>query len=355
MFSWLYNLLGAFLSWLNSWTGSYALALLFYALAFKILFLPFSIKQQKNQIAMAKLTPKIELIRAKYRGRTDQVTMRKQQEEIMALQQKEGYSPFSGCLPMLLQLPIIIFLYNVIRNPLSYIAKVSEELVVKANEIATGAVAEFSKIDQLTLSGVLNSTDPAGIRASQYLAESGVDVSLIPNFDLWGLNLAPAPSFLSLAVLIPFIAAALQWFSMFITRKLSGNANQVAMQDNAQTNMSMRIMDLMFPLLTVWLTFSFSGMLGLYWIYQSVITIIQTVILAKAMPVPKYTEEEIKAMRRAQKAQEKAQKAIIKTQPKYKSLHYIDDDDYEELPTVKSDKKEQSSKNISQDKPEIKD
>ena len=73
------------LAWFSSITGSYALALLLYALLFKIVFLPFSIKQQKNQIAMAKLTPKIEAIRAKYRGRTDQVTMRKQQEEIMEL------------------------------------------------------------------------------------------------------------------------------------------------------------------------------------------------------------------------------------------------------------------------------
>ena len=50
------------LAWFESWTGSYAIALLFYALIFKILFLPFSIKQQKNQIKMAKLTPKIEQI-----------------------------------------------------------------------------------------------------------------------------------------------------------------------------------------------------------------------------------------------------------------------------------------------------
>ena len=102
------------LSWFSSlFGGSYALALLLYALLFKLLFLPFGIKQQKNQIKMAKLAPKIALIKAKYRGRTDQPTMQKQQQEIMELQQKEGYNPFSGCLPLLLQMPIIIFLYSV--------------------------------------------------------------------------------------------------------------------------------------------------------------------------------------------------------------------------------------------------
>ena len=135
MFDWLYELFGTMLSFFNSITGSYALALLLYALVFKLVFLPFSIKQQKNQIAMAKLTPKIELIKAKYKGRNDQVTLRKQQEEIMALQQKEGYNPLSGCLPLLLQMPLIIFLYNVIRNPLSYIAKIGDEIMVKCIEI----------------------------------------------------------------------------------------------------------------------------------------------------------------------------------------------------------------------------
>ena len=94
--------------------GKYVFALLLYALIFKILFLPFSIKQQKSSIKMAKLAPKIELIKAKYKGRTDAPTKQKMQQEIMALQQKEGYSPLSGCLPLLLQFPIIIFLYQVI-------------------------------------------------------------------------------------------------------------------------------------------------------------------------------------------------------------------------------------------------
>ena len=104
MLDWLYNLLGSMLSWFSSVTGSYALALLLYALLFKIVFIPFSVKQQKNQIAMARLTPKIEVIRAKYKGATSQSAMQKQQQEIMDLQKREGYSPLSGCLPLLLQI-----------------------------------------------------------------------------------------------------------------------------------------------------------------------------------------------------------------------------------------------------------
>ncbi|MBQ3016327.1 MAG: YidC/Oxa1 family membrane protein insertase [Clostridia bacterium] len=357
MLDWLYNLLGTMLAWFSSITGSYALALLLYALLFKIVFLPFSIKQQKNQIAMAKLTPKIEAIRAKYRGRTDQVTMRKQQEEIMELQRKEGYSPLSGCLPMLLQMPIIVFLYNVIRNPLSYLAKIPEGVMNVINTVLN----PDGKLDQIALAGKLSNLRVTDIEKygelTTALDGSGMTlpeiIDKLPNFNLWGLNLADTPKIASWLVLIPILAAGFQWFTMFLSRKMNGNP-QAATADQ-QTQMSMRIMDLIFPAMTIWLTFSFSAMMGLYWIYQSIIGIIQMIILSKLMPIPKFTEEEIKAMQKEAKKAAKEQNAIIKTQPKYKSLHYIDEDDYEELPEVKSSDKKKSDQPSSSDRPEIKD
>ena len=347
------------LAWFNAWSGSYVIALLLYALIFKIVFLPFAIKQQKNQIAMAKLQPKIELIRAKYKGRTDRVSMQKQQQEIMELQQKEGYSALSGCLPMLIQLPLIIVLYNVIRKPLSYLAKFSDELIVNiykvlnptVTDIAVGSIDQIdliSSIQQKYADGGFFELEGAGL-TSEYFAS-------IPNLNFLGMNLGEKPSLVnfSLLVIIPVLAAAFQWFTMWITRKVNGNPQAAVAQPDAQTQMSMRIMDLVFPLMTLWMAFTFSSMLGLYWIIQSILSIIQTLIIAKAMPMPKYTPEEIKEMRKAQRQAEKQQKEALKSQPKYKSLHYIDEDDYEELPTVKTNKNKNSSKSPS-DLPEIKD
>ncbi len=352
MFDWLYKLFGTMLSFFNSITGSYALALLLYALVFKILFLPFSIKQQKNQIAMAKLAPKIELIKAKYRGRTDQVTMRKQQEEILALQQKEGYNPLSGCLPLLLQLPLIIFLYNVIRNPLSYICKLSDDAIVAINTIVCELeeAAAFSKIDQIAL---VNKIHAASMNTIDY-GSGSFAVSELPNFELFGLDLAATPSFTSISwlILIPFIAAFVSWLSMALTRKWNGNA--MAPGQDAQSAASMKMMDLMMPVMTIFFAFNFSAMLGLYWIYQSALSIVQSFIISRAMPLPKYTPEELKAMRKAQKEAEKAQRSALKSQPKYKSLHYIDDDDYDELPTLNNEKQNDSKKS-NFDTPEIKD
>jgi len=402
MFDWLYVLLGKMLAFFTSFTGSYVWALLLYALIFKLLFAIFSVNQQKKQIKMAELTPKIELIKAKYRGRTDQVTMRKQQEEIMELQQKEGYSPLSGCLPLLLQLPIIMLLYAVIRNPISYIALTTPELdsyndAVKDGETYEGedrflklygdivyeTDEEGNRTDKMTgnkidkeaivaklkaryknadgsepkeeielLNNIYKAVEEADDRetAIKTLEEYGISYESIPDFTLFGVNLADKPSFknFSILVLIPFIAAALTWLSMFLSRKWNGNQLQQlqAQGQDAQAKSSMIMMDLMMPAMTLWLAFSFSGMLGIYWIYQSALGILQTFILSRVMPMPRYTEEELKEMRKAQKAAEKAQKQALKENPRYRSLHYIDDDDYEELPEVKSsdDKKDKGGK-----------
>lgn len=359
MLDWLYELIGTMLSWFSI-GGSYAVGLLFYALVFKLLFLPFSIKQQKNQIKMAKLTPKLELIKAKYRGRTDQQTQQKMQQEIMEFQQKEGYSPLAGCLPMLLQLPIIIFLYNIIRNPLSYICKLGDEAVCKINQIVNTVdgvipeLAEFKSIDQIGLIGKINTYLSAG---GEGLGEFADKLANRPSFSLFGLDLAANPSFtenLSLTVLIPFIAAGLTWLSMYLSRKWNGNSNPAAAGQDAQAQASMKMMDLVMPAMTLFIAFSFSGMLGLYWIYQSALGILQTFILSRVMPLPKYTEEELKAMKKAQKAAEKAQKAALKEAPRYRSLHYIDEDDYDELPDITPTNNKKNI-NTGMDIPDIKD
>ena len=157
----------------------------------------------------------------------------------------------------------------------------------------------------------------------------------LPNFMLGGVNLATTPSFsaFNLLLFVPFLAAGFQWLSMWLSRKWMGGAQPAG---DAQTQASLRIMDFVMPLMTVWFTFNFSGMLGVYWIYQSIFAILQQYLLSKAMPLPKYTEAELRDMERAEKEKAKAQRSAMQSNPKVKSLHYIDDDDYDALPEVKA-------------------
>ena len=346
MLDWLYELLGTMLYGFSYiFGGKYVFGLLLYALLFKLLFLPFSIKQQKNQIKMALLTPKIELIKAKYKGRTDRVTMQKQQEEIMELQQKEGYNPLSGCLPLLIQMPIIIFLYNVIRNPLSHICRIADADVVKIYNVLNPekAVDAINRIDQIGL--------VSQIRTYSGDALAGYDLSRLPDFTLFGTDLAAVPSLKSFSwlVIVPVLAAALTWLSMYLTRKW--NQSQAMQAQDAQANASMKMMDLVMPAMTLFMAFGFSGMMGIYWAYQSALGILQTFILAKAMPLPKFTEEELKSMKKAQKEAEKAARSAAKAAPKVRSLHYIDDEDYESLPEIAGNDAKKTPDNM--DLPEI--
>ncbi len=251
---------------------------------------------------------------------------------------------------MLLQFPIIIFLYDIIRNPLTYICKLEDSVITNiyktVNNIAAETEVAFKSIDQISLVSKINE---AGINVADLGAEAP-----LPDFTLFGLNLAAVPNQVwGWLILVPVIAAVLTWVSMWLTRKWGGNVNQVADQD-AQAKASGKIMDLIMPALTLWMAFSFSGMMGVYWIYQSIFGIIQSFILSKAMPIPRYTEEEIKAMKREQKNAEKAQRQALKEMPKYRSLHYIDEDDYDELPDVKKNN-QTTKKNHGIDIPDIKD
>ena len=107
--------------------NSYFFGLFFFALAFEIILLPLAIKQQKSQIAMAKIRPKDYAIRKKYAGRTDRVTQQKMQMEINEMHQQEGVSPFSGCLPLLITLPIVLILFAIVREPVTYSSNFTQD------------------------------------------------------------------------------------------------------------------------------------------------------------------------------------------------------------------------------------
>ena len=147
------SILYKFFSWIMQFCCTisfnyYILALFFFALIIQVILFPLGIKQQKSSIKMAKMRPQERGIRKKYEGRKDKVSQQKMQQEIQELYKKENYSMFSGCLPLLIQFPIIIVLFAIVRQPLTYNTNLAESdpdykdktklevLYDKANEIA---------------------------------------------------------------------------------------------------------------------------------------------------------------------------------------------------------------------------
>ncbi|MCI6842193.1 MAG: YidC/Oxa1 family membrane protein insertase [Eubacteriales bacterium] len=326
-------------------THNYAIALFIFALVLQIVLFPLGIKQQKNSVKQASLRPKEMAIRKKYAGRNDKPTQQKLNEEIMELYQRENFNPMGGCLPMLIQLPILFSLYNVVISPLKYIcgfgAETIKNIQLKVYEILQAAGTEGFEAfaDGKTVSQINLITKMRELGLTNFVGENGqaITESMLPDFTIFGgkldLSMIPIQHLWSILLLIPALTLVVTYGSTWISRKLMYNPNP-----EAQNDISMKIMNLSMPLLSVYISFTVPATIGLYWIFRSILGVLQQLALSKMFPIPKFSEEDYKAAER-----EANFKALSKNQQKkqkVRSLHHIDDDDYEQ-PEQPVDKKPQ--------------
>ena len=345
--------IGWFMKLLTNITGgSYVLGLFIFAIVVEALMIPFGIKQQKNSIKQAKMRPKEMAIRNKYKGRNDQATQQKMAQEIQKMYQEEGFNPMGGCLPLLIQLPIILALYRIVIDPLRYVLGlaqgVSNALTVYCNTAkAAGGLGLNLGTNRGTIEMISQAGDKLdGLQNFAFFSNStacyeqlkGVD---IPNFNVFGINMGQVPTFTSILVLVPILTFVFYFFSMKLTRKFT---YQPAMQD-AQMGCSNNVMDIGMPLMSVYIAFIVPAAVGIYWIFKSLLTTLKQFILSKTMPLPVFTEEDYKAAERALKGKAKTERKqagerVTKSGVKVRSLHYIDADD-EPLPPTVPDKVEE--------------
>ena len=359
----IYSTIGAFLGWLDKLTGNYVVALFLFAIIVEILLLPLSIKQQKNSIRQAKLRPKEMAIRKKYAGRNDQATQQKVTMEIQELYQRENFNPMGGCLPLLIQFPIIIILYNVVVNPMKHLLGMTNEMIQTIQSYLTTAVAEgglgielagkstgtielLSKVKELGIGAfdglvgfthTINGTTHLGSDAHVVLVEAFEKG--LPDFNFLGLNLGAIPKIAepSLLWLIPALTFVVYYASMKITRKFT---YQPTTANDQQVACSNKIMDFTMPAMSVYFTFIMPAAIGVYWIFKSVLTTVKQIALHMMMPAPKFTEEDYRAAEREmagrtpKKAEERAPETANRVAQggiaPVRSLHHIDDEDFED-------------------------
>ena len=340
----IFRILALPLNWFYHLTNNYVIALILYAVLIKIALFPLGIKQQKGMVKQASMRPKEMAIRKRYAGRTDKKTQMKMQEDLQKLYQDEGYNPLSGCGPMLIQLPIIFILYRIIYEPLSYIVGMGGALVSKVAETAGMAASNHIPILEVIKDKFADFSSLAvegGEKFTDFFADSEAFGNFFDGFKAFGINLAQVPNTALdsiknnkvenwaetiILLAIPVLVFASQWISMKVIRKMSYQSAA-----DGQTASSMKIMDFVMPLMTLFFAFSFSGLLGIYWILNSILSMIQQIILKKMYPIPVFTEEDYKAAEKAMNGKLKpAKKSNGKKKHNPNSLHHIDDDDDEE-------------------------
>ncbi len=320
MFDFINQAFGYVLRFFYNLIPNYAVALLLFAVFVKIILFPLGIKQQKNMVKQASLRPKEAAIRKKYAGRTDKVTQQKLNEEIMGLYQSENFSPMSGCLPMLIQLPIIFILYEVIRRPLKYLCMLSDETIAKIGEVCKSLNPDMA----ISVNNDISFIEPIKNNFEAFKEVLG-DFTLadLPNFNVFGvIDLSETPTVaLNWLILIPILTFVFQFFSMKLTRKFTYQAPAAA--GGPDVGKSMKIMDYTMPLMTVWISFMMPAVIAMYWIYQNIFGVVQQIILSKMYPIPTFTDEELKRLEKEYGGNVKKEKK------KVRSLHNIDKDDSE--------------------------
>ncbi len=290
---------GYLIGFLYEISNNYLLSLLLMTICVKLILLPSSIKQQKGMVKTQRMQPKIKRIREKYAN-----NQQKQQEAMNELYSREGYSSMTaGCLPMLIQLPIMMGVYSVNYKILSYVLRIEESALELIKEAGKTLEAYTSLI------GKNGSTSNADYRLESIiiehfdeLVESGklADVpqeviskidTFIDKFTIFGVNLAETPDVkmgMNPLWLIPILTGVVS-FAMAIYTFIRQKKTNPEMAKNP----SMGCMSFMTPAMSIYFSFLFPASVGVYIIISSGLSLIQTIItnqifspkkmLAKAM------------------------------------------------------------------------
>ena len=280
------------------------LCIILFTIITKILLFPLTIKQQKSSKLMSIMSPEIQAVQKKYKGKTDQTSLAKQQIEMKAIYDKYGSNPTAGCLPLLIQLPIILALYRVIYNIPAYVPSVrvffdnvakplseQPDYINKIAELASGVGMAIEKNDFTNLDKIVdmlykftpaNWDSLAGIfpQISSVIEENAVLIEEMNSF--FGINLATAPftgfTSINIAWIIPILAGLTQ----FISVKLTSNTTQM-MDENSTSAQMMKSMMITMPLMSVFFCFTLPSAIGIYWVIQGVLQLIQQLIVNSYM------------------------------------------------------------------------
>ena len=284
-----------------------ALTIILFTLVINVLMIPLTVKQQKFSKMSSLMNPELQKVQKKYQNRKDEKSMRMMQAETQAIYDKYGASPTGGCLPMLIQLPILFALYRVIYNVPAYVEPVREiyEHIAQpimsasgAGDIMTTLIKEMSlRVSNFDISNinkvidalyVVKSTGWSAVSdafsgsadvvnaISQYSSEI-IRMNSIPG----GLNIADAPVIFGNGfkgifpgVLIPILAGVSQWANLKVSQR-----SQPKPDLDSTMGSTMNTMNMMMPLMSVFFCITLPSGMGIYWIASSVVRSIQQLLI----------------------------------------------------------------------------
>lgn len=263
---------------------NFGVSIIIFTILTRLLMFPSSVKQQKSMAANSRMQAKQRELKEKY-GNNKQ----KYNEEVQKLYEKEGVSPFGGCLSSLFPMFIMLGIYYTVVRPLSNVIHIASDkmtnLVSFVNGIPGVNVSSSNIYHEMDILRIFNNPDSfallqnhgKGISSILSDGEIGQIQNLAGGFKFLGLDLLDIPSangFLSLIIIIPALVLITSIGSQLLTMRMQSNMM------NQQTG-CMKYMMLFLPLITVYISYIVPGAVGFYWIWSTVIGFVQTVIINK--------------------------------------------------------------------------
>lgn len=275
--------------------------IILFTVVVKIILLPMNINTSKTSKINSIIQPEIRKIQNKYKDRKDQASMAKQQEEMQAVYDKYGTSMTGGCLPALIQFPIIMGLYRVVQNIPAYVGKIKDVYTpiaqaimdkngsnaqqylvdyVEKNEITTVsyAIKNFEKLDTVSADNIIDVLSNMGVSdLTSLITDLGMKDALIANVDkindiysfALGINISEAPGYrLTWALIIPITSVIFNFLSIKVSMAKTQDSG------NATADSMMKSMMITMPLMSLFIGISMPAGIGIYWAVGAFISVL---------------------------------------------------------------------------------
>lgn len=238
-----------------------------FAVAAKIILFFFAYKGKKGMLKQQRLAPKQKELEKKYKN-----DKAKYQEALAKMYQDEGVSPMGGCLWMLIPFPIMIALYTVVRQPLQNIMQLSVDTVNKITEVL-GLSGEGYYNELIAAQAWYDNAALVAQKVPEVADKVPMDFTFLGIFNLAEIPHLPWNGGWSWLILIPILSAASSLLSTIFNQKVAGT--------QPQPGNGKLMMYVMGPGMSLWFGFIMPGAMGVYWIAQNLINMVQEYFLTR--------------------------------------------------------------------------
>ena len=306
------DIFGYVLNWLYNLVNNYGIAIIIFSILLRIILIPITIKQQKSMKKSAELQGKMSEIQKKYKNNPEKLN-----QETIELYKTEKMSPFSGCLSSILQLIIILSVFWLVSQPLTYMKKIDSQIIdnytnemresgsTQNNSYVQIAVLDYSETKYKEISKQL---EDQNVQNREELEAKKDDYNKLRlNMDFLGIDLSKVPT-QSLndwrVYIIPVLYVITSFISIRITTMTQNKKKKqdivVEKEDNKddeidpmeQMQAMNKSMNYMMPIMSVMIAIIAPLGLALYWLMSNVLMIIERLIINKIMEIKEEKSEE---------------------------------------------------------------